>query len=327
MKAAHSSAMKSRSGVLAAVSRPAPPRKRSRGPEPERFDLDLGQKIGRDLTVTKQLSAGPHTEIYQVWSTSRLCYFACKVLRAHVPRMSPEARHLALERALLRKLSHPNIVRAYDSDPAATLPHVLMDYLAGPSLLERLAASPRRRLATNEALRIAIHIGGALEHLHARSYIYRDLKPANIIERSGVPVLIDFGAAYPYRPGRSARHRVGTDPYMAPEQCLGEPLSPATDVFGLGAVLYEMLTGEWPYEDQLMNIFDRTRLENRFPQIKHAPGSLRRRAPNAGPDLERVVHRCLDRDPNERYQSIADVVADLSSFLRGEHQLIPGAAA
>jgi serine/threonine protein kinase len=327
MKGAHSGAIKSRTQGLSAVPGGAGRGFARKAARPaEHFDLNVGERLGDDLMITKQLSPGPFTEIYQVWSASRLCFFACKVLRAHVARTSAQARHLIIERAILKRLSHPNIVRVYESDETAELPHVVLDYLPGPSLFARLAASPRRRLPIPEALKIAIYVGGALEHLHSFSYLYRDLKPANVLFREDLPVMIDFGSVYHYRPGRAARTRVGTDPYMAPEQCLGEPLSPATDVFGLGAVLYEMLTGEWPYEDQLMNVFDRTRLENRFPQIKHSPGRLRRRTPSVGPELEAVVLRCLARDPEDRFASVAELVAELGAFVKAE-EIVPGAAA
>jgi serine/threonine-protein kinase len=228
---------------------------------------------------------------------------------------------------VLRRLAHPNVVRAYPSNERLHTPHILMEYLGGMTLFGRLAVAPRRRLPVQEAVTLAIQIGGALEHLHSASYLYRDLKPANVIERDGRAVLIDFGSVYRMRAGRAPRSRVGTDPYMAPEQCLGEPLTPATDVFGLGAVLYEMLTGEWPFEDQLMNVFDRSRLENRFPQINHEPGPLRRRSSGVEPGLEAVVRKCLARKPEDRFQRVADVVVELSAFAGDSGFVLPRAPA
>jgi serine/threonine-protein kinase len=105
---------------------------------------------------------------------------------------------------------------------------------------------------------------------------------------------------------------------MAPEQCLGESLSPRTDVFGLGAITYELLTGEWPFEDQLMSVFDRTALKNRYPQIAHRPGGLRRRVVGIGAEVEEVVHRCLARKPSSRYASVAEVVEVLNGLLARE---------
>jgi serine/threonine protein kinase len=287
------------------------------------FSYSAGQRLGRELVVTDPLSAGPFTEIYRVWSEERFCALACKVLRPGLESGDPHRRILVREYAVLRRLTHPSVVRVFPPDPSFEQPHLLMEHLAGPSLLDLLGASPKRRLKPQVALRIAVGIGSALEAVHQSGYLYRDLKPANVIMRDGSPVLVDFGAVYHWSPGRRPSTRVGTDPYMAPEQCLGHPLSPRTDVFGLGAITYEMLTGEWPFEDQLMNVFDRTKLHNRFPQIAHAPGTLRRRVAGIGEEVERVVHRCLARDPARRYASAAEAVAELNRLLDDGDQVFP----
>lgn len=287
------------------------------------YSFAAGEHLGADLVVTDHVSAGPYTEIYRVWSETRMCYFACKLLRPSLERRGEHGRALAWERQVLRRLEHPNVVRSYPSDPSIELPHVLMECLPGPSLIELLAASPKRRLKVDHALKIAIQIGSALQAVHSIKLIYRDLKPANIVMRDKTPVLIDFGSVYRWKPGRTPRARVGTDPYMAPEQCLGEPLSPRTDVFGLGAVTYELLTGEWPYEDQLMNVFDRSRLHNRFPQIVHRPGSIRRRVAGISPELEEVVHRCLERDAARRFATVSEAVVALNRFLERDERIVP----
>jgi serine/threonine protein kinase len=106
---------------------------------------------------------------------------------------------------------------------------------------------PKRRLHVPDAVRAVMHVGAAVHYLHRRGLLYRDLKPANILLREGVPVLVDFDVVVPLHalPG----DRQGTAPYMAPEQVRGETLSPATDVYGLGVLLFELLTGKWPTEE------------------------------------------------------------------------------
>jgi serine/threonine-protein kinase len=293
-----------------------------RAPEYE-FSYDVGDRLGAELLVTERLSAGPFTEIYRVWCEVRLCSLACKLLRPDLDAADPHRRALAAEASVLRRVQHPNVVRVFEPDASLEHQHLLMEYLRGPSLLEMLGASPRRRLKPAHALRVAVGVGSALHAVHAAGFVYRDLKPANVHVQDETPVLVDFGAVYRWAPGRRPASRLGTDPYMAPEQCLGEPLSPRTDVFGLGALTFEMLTGEWPFEDQLMNVFDRTQLENRFPQIAHRPGALRRRVPGIGAAVEEVVHRCLERDPERRYPSAAEAVVDLNAILTDGDQVFP----
>jgi len=300
--------------------KPAGPR---RAPVYE-FTFDVGDRLGSELTVIDRISAGPFTEIYRVWSRLRLCQFACKMLRPGLDDPEPHRRSLANEESVLRRVRHPNVVRVFPGDPELEHEHMLMEHLEGPSLFELLAESSRRRRKPSVALRIAVARGAALEAVHAIGFVYCDLKPANVIMRGDSPILVDFGAVYRWTPNRRPSERIGTDPYMAPEQVLREPLSPRTDVFGLGALTYEMLTGEWPFEHQLMNVFDRTKLHNRFPQIAHSPGGLRRRIQGMGAEVEEVVHRCLARDPEERYESAAEAVADLNSLLDRDDRVFPG---
>jgi eukaryotic-like serine/threonine-protein kinase len=292
---------------------------RRRAAKIETFDLDIGERLDEEYVITERVSAGPITEIYGVWSSSRLCAFAAKVLRTHLRGATPEERVFAREGHVLRRLSHPNVVRVYEANRR----FIVMDRLTGPSLLERISAQPRRRMPISDALKIAVQLGSALEHVHSRGLIYRDMKPSNVIFRSETPILIDFGSCIRYRPGVAVRDRLGTDPYMAPEQCLGDPLSPASDLFGLGAVLFEMISGEWPFEDRLMNVFDRTRLENRFPQVRYAPGQIRRKVPAVSPDLEAIVNRCLARDPADRFASAGEAVVALDRLLRDAERLVP----
>jgi serine/threonine-protein kinase len=273
--------------------------------------------------VLDRVSAGPFTELYRVWSAERLAPFLCKILRNGIPDEAKHRRSIELEARVLGRVAHPNIVRAFRLADSVPNPHVLTEFIAGSSLLDLLGQSPRRRLKQAVAVRIAVGIGAALTAVHGLGFLYRDLKPANVLLRDGEPILIDFGTVYRWREGQRPRERVGTDPYMAPEQCLEEPLTPATDVFGLGAVTYEMLTGEWPFEDQLMNVFDRKKLRNRFPQIAHEANPVRRRAQGVSPEVDAVVSRCLARNPEDRYATVSEASAALNRALDAEDRVFP----
>jgi serine/threonine protein kinase len=212
------------------------------------FSLAVGDRIG-ELTVIGHLARGRVTELYQVWSNRHWCALTAKV-------MSPEACEggriptaLRKEERVLSRVRHPNIVQVFGRGEAEGRHYLLMEYLAGPSLFDVLESLPRRRLHVPDAVRAVMHVGAAVHYLHRCGWLYRDLKPANVHLREGIPVLLDFDVVWTIEPARRPADRLGTAPYMAPEQALREPLSPATDIYGLGALLYELLTGKWPTEE------------------------------------------------------------------------------
>ena len=237
----------------------------------------------------------------------------------------------------------------YGSGEVDGRPYLLLEYLAGPSLFEVLESMPRRRLHVPDAIRATMHVGAAVHFLHRRGYLYRDLKPANILLRAGIPILVDFDVVRRLDPARRPADRLGTAPYMAPEQVLREPLTPASDVYGLGALLYELLTGHWPTEDPV----ERRRVGRRVarfaggcrprrpptepgPPMPNWPPAIRssnnrrcRRAstaPHMTRELEGIVLRCLERDPRARFQTVSGVLAALAPLLKGRYRLWPKAA-
>jgi eukaryotic-like serine/threonine-protein kinase len=291
---------------------------------PPRFTFKLGDGIGDDLTVIGHLSAGLISELYQVWSASYTCALTCKILLAGFGPHSKEMRGLKREAILLKRLSHPHIVRLYGQGAYEGRDYLVQEYLHGPSLFDLIESSANRQMDVPDAIKAIIHVGAAMGHLHSRGYVHRDIKPANILLRGGIPVLVDFDVAYRLKAGRKPRRSIGTDPYMAPEQCLKEELSPAADIFGLGAVLYEMLTGRWPFEEELMNRTEVNTLEGRFPQIRAKPPAFPSKFNSKiSSALEGVVMKCLARDPLQRFQTTRGLVKELACLLEGKHQMWP----
>jgi eukaryotic-like serine/threonine-protein kinase len=289
---------------------------------PPRFVCELGSRIGDDFTVIGHLSAGSMSELYQVWSASYICALTCKIRLPKFAPHSKEARGLMREARLLRRLAHPNIVHIFGQGTYEGREFLVQEYLHGPSLLELTESSPNRQVPTADAVKAIIHVCAALDHLHKLGYIHQDIKPANIILRGGIPVLPDFDAAYRLKSGHKPRERSGTDPYMAPEQCAKEELSPPTDIYGVGAVLYEMLTGRWPFEDELANPPHRCALADRYPQILgSSPPPPRRFNAQIAPGLEAVLMRCLAPDPHQRFRSARELAKTLGRFLEGKDQL------
>jgi serine/threonine protein kinase len=262
----------------------------------------VGSRIGDDTTVLGILDDGGREPVYIVWHHRAWCPMACKVFRT-----AARARQEAI---VLAALAHPNIVRPLGvGEPA----HLLMEFLEGPTLRRLINAMPQHRLGISDALRVAIHLGTALIHMHERGFFHLDVKPRNVIVVRGRPVLFDFGTARP-KSGWRRRLLEGTDPYMAPEQCRREPVTPATDVFGLGVTLYEMLAGRRPFPDG-------TRRRS-FPQLNADPEQLRRHRPAVPRKLEGIVHQCLAHDPARR-PSLAELLPDLHGLVRSGPPMWP----
>ena len=254
----------------------------SRKKEASRVSLaKTGSMLGSHLTVLGLIDGGGCEPVYIVWNHKSWCPMACKVMQSY-----ENAQH---EAEVLREFAHPNIVRVFE----VLLPgYLLMPFLEGPLLSSMIDHAPKRRLTISNALRVAIHMGAAINHVHARGFLHLDVKPDNVIVAAGGhPVLFDFGTAR--RIGAPRPQKViGTNSYIAPEECLLGNTGPSADVFSLGVTLYEMLTGEIP--------FGKGTAKAPFPQLKLDPKPLRDYRPSSPRALENLIFACLERSPEFR---------------------------
>jgi serine/threonine protein kinase len=237
------------------------------------------------------------------------------------------------EAAAIARLQHPNIVQIYDVGEAGGRPYFVLEFVAGGSLAQHLQGTPQ---PVRPAAQLVETLARAVHAAHANGVIHRDLKPANILlgddtARGGgrdlpplaalVPKITDFGLAKCSGDGEATDPRgptvtgeiVGTPNYMAPEQAMGprQPVGPAADVYALGAILYELLTGRPPFtgESALATVLQV--LHDEPVQVT----SLRRDVPR---DLEVICHECLRKEPRKRYGSALELAEDLRRFLRNE---------
>jgi eukaryotic-like serine/threonine-protein kinase len=289
----------------------------------DEFPYPLGYRIAGDLMVTGHLGAGRNCHLYQVWSARDWCAFTCKILAPARGGSRHDVAALRREARILRAVGHPNIVHSYGIGEHDGLPFLLLEYLEGPTLFDVIERQPNRRLEISDAVRAAIHLGAALYHLHRRGFLHLDLKPANLLLRDGVPVLIDLDSARRADPDRRPNRCLGTAPYMAPEQVRRTPLGPPADVYGLGALLYELLTGRWVFE----HVYDEPLEDGRprqYPQADgDAPPPPRRFRPDISESLERTVLACLAPDPADRFPSMHPLLLALVGELQEPVSLWP----
>ena len=240
--------------------------------------------------------------VYLVWHHKSWCPMACKVFES-----SEQAKR---EADIVMAVAHPYIVRCLGLSGSN---YLLMEYLEGPSLHHLMKTRPQRRMGINDALRMSIYIGAALSHVHDRGLLHLDVKPANIVVVRGRPVLCDFGIARWQKDPRPSGV-AGTDGYVAPEECVLAELTPAADIFGLGATLYELLTGKRPFPDR--------RKGEPYPQILQEPAPVRHHRPAVPAALEKLVLSCLSRDPKARPRLVTLLPA-LHGFIGSGPQMWP----
>ncbi|WP_175517105.1 WD40 repeat domain-containing serine/threonine protein kinase [Planctomicrobium piriforme] len=222
-----------------------------------------------------------------------------------------ELKRFEREAQIVASLCHPHIVQVFDVGDAAGRPYYTMELISGGSLAEMLTRSSR---SIRESAALVIQLATALDLVHRSGVIHRDLKPGNILlTEEGIPKIGDFGLAY-QPAGRTDvtlnSTWLGTPSYMAPEQALGKTSSvgPAADIYSLGAILYELLTGWPPFRAESAMELQRLSVnEDPLP-----PGRLNQAVPR---DLEAICLKCLEKDPRQRYRTAGELQEDLTRFL------------
>jgi WD40 repeat protein len=265
-------------------------------------------------TIVGELGRGGMGVVYLARQAGLNRLVALKMILAGAHAGPRELERFRAEAEVVARLEHPHIVQIHAIGEYAGLPFLCLEYLPGGNLARRLAGQPQPVQAAAEMVAI---LAQAVAFAHQHDIVHRDLKPANILlAADGTPKISDFGLAKYVPRDRSARSGdtvVGTPSYMAPEQALGSRAASGTavDVYALGAVLYEMLTGQPPFRGD-------SPLET-LVQVSHAdPLPPRRLRPLLPRDLETICLKCLEKDPRRRYASAAALADDLRRFRAGE---------
>jgi eukaryotic-like serine/threonine-protein kinase len=273
----------------------------------------IGARIlGGRYTLLEQLGAGGMAMVYRARDEVLGREVAVKVLSPQfaadpgfLARFEREARHVA-------SISHPRIVTVFDSGIDENTPFIVMELVAGRTLrqvIDQVGPLPAR-----EAVTIASAVCEALEAAHAAGLVHRDIKPANIVLSGGEVKVLDFGIARADGPGRATRTQavLGTAEYLSPEQASGGQVGPQTDLYSLGCVLFEMLTGAPPFTaDSALGVAYR--------QVHDDPGPPSARRPGLAPQLDWITSRMLAKNPADRPPNAAAARAWLLAAVSGDH--------
>jgi len=280
-------------------------------------DLFLGLQFSHYRT-TEKIGSGGMGVVYRARDEHLDREVAIKIL--HPGTITDEAarRRFQNEARALSKLNHPNIATIHDFDTQRGTDFLVMEFLPGETLSHKLAGGP---LPEKEIVRLGIQLAEGLAAAHEHGVVHRDLKPGNLLCSDGRLKILDFGLAKLRRPvaetsateSLEQTHSIsGTLPYMAPEQLLGEDVDARTDLYAAGLVLYEMATGQRPFADlpsgQLIAAI-----------LKRSPIPAKALNPKLSVELDHIITKCVEKDPENRYQSAKEMGVDLRRIEREMH--------
>jgi len=280
------------------------------------MNLPPATKLG-PYEIVSLLGSGGMGEVYRARDSRLRREVAIKVLPQGLSLDADRMRRFEQEALATAALNHPNILAVFDIGTSDGSPYVVSELLEGETVRERLRVGS---LATRKALDYSLQIAHGLAAAHEKGIIHRDLKPENLfITKDGRVKILDFGLAKLTQvdPGSSSHTSMptathgteagmvmGTPGYMSPEQVRGLPLDPRSDIFSFGAILYEMLSGKRAFHGD-------TPADTMSSILKEDPPDLSETNRNISPALERIVHHCLEKNPEARFHSASDIAFDL----------------
>jgi eukaryotic-like serine/threonine-protein kinase len=280
--------------------------------------LPKGTRLGR-YELRSLLGAGGMGEVYLAFDTQLGRTIAIKILPEAAASDQTRLQRFIQEARAASALNHPHILTIYEVGSTGNSRFIATEFIDGETLRPRMKSG---QMKLGEILDIAIQVAGALAAAHAAGIVHRDIKPENImVRRDSVVKVLDFGLAKltqsePAITDPEALTRalntepgivVGTSVYMSPEQAAGKPVDARTDIWSLGVMLYEMIARRQPFEGT-------TQMELLARVLESEPVPLRRHAPEIPPELQRIVNKALVKDPDQRYQTMKDLLLDLKAL-------------
>jgi eukaryotic-like serine/threonine-protein kinase len=280
-------------------------------------DSLVGLRLGHYLVV-ERIGAGGMGEVYRARDEHLDRDVAIKVLPSKTFSDDSVRKHFRKEALALSKLNHPNIATIHDFDTQQGIDFLVMEYIPGITLSEKLAG---QLLPEKEVIALGAQLAEGLSEAHEHGVVHRDLKPGNLrLTRDRRLKILDFGLAKLRLPVTTSETTAsfaeshvmaGTLPYMAPEQLRGGEIDARTDIHAAGSVLYEMATGQRPFAE-----VERSQVVGAI--LGRAPRPPRTLNPNSSPELGRIIGKCLEKEPENRYQSAKELAIDLRRLQTGE---------
>jgi len=281
------------------------------------MDRYLGQLLDDRYELLEIIGTGGMAVIYKARCHRLNRYVAVKILRDELAQDEEFRRRFQTESQAVAMLSHPNIVSVYDVSHTEDVEYIVMELIDGITLKQYMKR--RGSLGWKEALHFATRIAMALSHAHSRGIVHRDIKPHNImVVKDGSVKVADFGIAHlQSEVPASSSETIGSVHYISPEQARGGPVDARSDIYSLGVVMYEMLSGKRPFEGKAAE-------DVALMHLSAVPTPLEKLCPGVAPELCAIAMKAMAADINARYQSADDLLADLEKFRKNKAVAITG---
>ncbi|MDR1132009.1 MAG: Stk1 family PASTA domain-containing Ser/Thr kinase [Oscillospiraceae bacterium] len=274
------------------------------------MDRYLGQMLDNRYEMLEVIGSGGMAVVYKALCHRLNRYVAVKVLKDEFAGNSEFREHFKAESQAVAMLSHPNIVSVYDYSRDSNCQYIVMELLEGITLKQYM--QKKGALSWKEALHFATQISQALSHAHSKGIVHRDIKPQNImVVKDGSIKVADFGIAHLQSENSKTPETMGSIHYISPEQVHGDPVDARSDIYSLGVVMYEMLTGRLPYEGDTVE----TIAVQHISQMLTLPGDIN---PDIPARLEDITLKAMASDLEARYQSADTLLAELEAFRKSQ---------
>lgn len=276
-----------------------------------RVSWRLGKRLDGRYEIQSVLGIGGMAVVYKAFDHKLKRNVAIKVLRDDAAMDAESRRRFHTEYQAVGMLSHPNIRAVYDVVTSGDTEYIVMEYVDGIDLKKYL--KKKGRLSWKEALHFSAQVARALSHAHAKGIVHMDIKPQNImLLRDGTAKVADFGIAqFEGESETEGSEALGSIHYISPEQARGEPVDARSDIYSLGVVMYEMLTGKLPFDGESVAEV----AMKHFTVVPEAPTAL---VPDIPPELEDITLRAMQPSPDDRYASADEMLLDLEDFRKGQ---------
>ena len=274
----------------------------------ENYEKFIGQVFDNRYKIENVIGVGGMAVVFKAVDLLMRRMVAVKILREDISADEPSVKRFVNESKAVAMLSHPNIVNIYDVSVRDDVKYIVMEYIEGITLKSYIQR--RQVLSFKEVVGYSIQILKALEHAHQKGIVHRDIKPQNImLLKNGVIKVMDFGIAkLPNTDTVTMTDKaIGTVYYISPEQASGDPIDARSDLYSLGAMMYEMATGSLPFDAE-------SPVSVALMQVNDTPTSPREVNSHVPPGLEQIILKAMEKDPSVRYQSASQMLSQLQKL-------------